>query len=48
MEKKKEEIINKVKIKMLGNYKDYINGEVYEIDEPLAVAFVLMGLAIYN
>lgn len=48
MEKKDVELVKKLKIKMLGNYKEYVNGETYELDETVAMAYVVMGLAILN
>jgi hypothetical protein len=42
---KVEEVVNKIKIRFLGNFKDYVNGEVYEIEEEKALPFIYLGLA---
>jgi hypothetical protein len=39
--------VKKVSIEFLGNYREYIFKEVYELDEDEAAIFVALGYAKY-
>lgn len=40
-----EEVIEQVAVKFLGNYKEFINGEVYEMPMEEAAPYITLGYA---
>ena len=40
-----KEAVSKIKVKFLGNFKDFVFGEIYELTEEEALPYLVLGYA---